>query len=147
MLSEKDNLMKHIEDVKVGNEFMVTKEVDQYRPIYYAGASGDFNPIHIDPVFARSVGMERNIIHGLCSMAWVSTTITSWAGDVRSLKKLRVRFSKPIYPEDVITIKGRVIEIKVNRVIIEIEAVNQRGDKVLTRGYGEVELPSRTKPE
>ncbi len=136
--------MKHIEDVKIGDEFMLTKEVDQYRPIYYAGASGDFNPIHIDPVFAKSVGLEKNVLHGLCSMAWVSTTIISWAGDVRALKKLRVRFAKPIYPEDVITIRGQVREIKGNRVSIEVEALNQRGEKVLTHGLGEVELPSRT---
>lgn len=134
--------MKHIEDVKIGDEFMLTKEVDHYRPIYYAGASGDFNPIHIDPVFARSVGMERNILHGLCSMAWVSTTIISWAGDVMALKKLKVRFAKPVYPEDVITIKCFVRGIKENRVSLSIEAVNQRGEKVISHGSGEVELPS-----
>jgi acyl dehydratase len=137
--------MKHIEEVKIGNEFILTKEVDQYRPIYYAGASGDFNPIHIDPVFARSVGMERNVLHGLCSMAWVASTITSWAGDVRALKKLNVRFARPVYPEDVITIKGIVKEIQGNRVSLAIEAVNQRGEKVISHGSGEVELPSLKK--
>lgn len=137
--------MKHIEDVKIGDEFMLTKEVDHYRPIYYAGASGDFNPIHIDPVFAKSVGLERNILHGLCSMAWVSTTITSWAGDITALKKLKVRFAKPVYPEDVITIKCAVREIIGNRVVLSIEAHNQRGERVISHGSGEVELPSSQK--
>jgi acyl dehydratase len=135
--------MKFIEDVKIGDVFVLTKEVDQYRPIYYAGASGDFNPIHIDPGFAKSVGMEKNILHGLCTMAWASITITSWAGDVRALKRLKVKFSKPVYPEDVLTIKCTVTEIKDKRVLIDIEATNQRNEKVISRGRGEVELPSR----
>lgn len=135
--------MKYLEEVKIGDEFILTKEVDQYRPIYYAGASGDFNPIHIDPQFAKSVGMEKNVLHGLCSMAWVSMTIVSWAGEVKALKKLKVRFSKPIYPEDVITIKCKIHEIKGNRVIINVDALNQKNEKVLSRGEAEVELPSR----
>lgn len=133
--------MKRLEDIKVGDEFFLTREVDQYRPIYYAGASGDFNPIHIDPVFARSVGLEKNVLHGFCSMAWVANTIISWAGDIRGLKKLKVRFSKPVYPEDVITITGKVKEIKGNRVLVEITAVNQKNEKVITKGVGEVEFP------
>jgi len=75
----------------------------------------------------------------------VATTITSWTGNIKTLKKLKVRFAKPVYPEDVITIKGCVTEIKENRVLLSIEAVNQRGEKVISHGSGVVELPSLKK--
>ncbi len=57
---------------------------DKYLPHRYAGASGDFNPIHIDVEFAQSVGLPRNILHGLYSMAQVARACTSAAGAIRA---------------------------------------------------------------
>ena len=66
---------------------------DKYLPHRYAGASGDFNPIHVDPEFARQVGLPQNILHGLYSMAQVARAQTEAAGgDPRSLKRLEVQF-------------------------------------------------------
>jgi len=115
--------------------------VDKYRPIYYAGASGDFNPIHIDPAFAKNVGLEGNILQGLCTMAWVSMAVTSWTGDIRSIKTLKGRFSKPVRPEDMITITGRIVSIEGTRIKIEISANNQKREQVISHAFAEVELP------
>ncbi len=62
---------------------------DKYLPHRYAGASGDFNPIHIDPEFAKAVGLPGNILHGLYSMAQVARAHTDAAGDPRALRRLR----------------------------------------------------------
>ena len=64
---------------------------DKYLPHRYAGASGDFNPIHIDTEFAQQVGLPRNILHGLYSMALVARAATG-DGDPRALKRLSVQF-------------------------------------------------------
>ncbi len=66
---------------------------DKYLPHRYAGACGDFNPIHIDVEFAKSVGLPQNILHGLYSMAQVARACTNAAGgDPRSLRRLSVQF-------------------------------------------------------
>ena len=65
-------------------ELRVTPE--KYLPHRYAGASGDFNPIHIDPEFAKSVGLPGNILHGLYSMAQVAREHTAAALSLRSLE-------------------------------------------------------------
>ena len=71
----------------------LTVTPDKYVPHRYAGASGDFNPIHIDPEFAKAVGLPGNILHGLYSMAQVARAATQAAGgDPRSLKRLSVQF-------------------------------------------------------
>ncbi len=67
---------------------------DKYLPHRYAGASGDFNPIHVDPEFAKSVGLPSNILHGLYSMGLVAkaAAVGLAGGDPRALKKLTVQF-------------------------------------------------------
>src|ERR1700692_3419219 len=73
---------------------------DKYVPHRYAGASGDFNPIHIDLEFAKAVGLPQNILHGLYSMAQVARAATQAAGgDPRSLKRLSVQFRGMDVPE------------------------------------------------
>ena len=79
-------------DLKPGDsipELRVTP--DKYLPYRYAGASGDFNPIHIDPEFARQVGLPGNILHGLWSMAQVARAQTEAAGGPDRLRRLSVQ--------------------------------------------------------
>ena len=85
--------MAELGDLKQGDslpELRVTP--DKYLPHRYAGASGDFNPIHIDPEFAKAVGLPSNILHGLYSMAEVARAHTDAAGDPRALRRLSVQF-------------------------------------------------------
>ena len=80
---------------------------DKYLPHRYAGASGDFNPIHIDREFAQQVGLPSNILHGLYSMAQVARAVTSSAGgDPRSLRRLSVQFRGMGLPEQEIVVTG-----------------------------------------
>ena len=72
---------------------------DRYLTVRYAGASGDFNPIHIDEEFARSVGLPGRILHGLWTMAQVARAVTEAAGDPAALRSLDVRFRGLALPE------------------------------------------------
>ena len=96
---------------------------DKYLPHRYAGASGDFNPIHIDPEFAKQVGLPSTILHGLWSMAQVARACVNAAGgDPRSLKRLSVQFRGMGFPEQEITVTGSVKEERDGRMIVETEA-------------------------
>jgi acyl dehydratase len=80
---------------------------DKYLPHRYAGASGDFNPIHIDREFAQQVGLPSNILHGLYSMAQVARACTQAAGgDPRTLRRLSVQFRGMGLPEQEIVVTG-----------------------------------------
>lgn len=84
---------------------------DKFLPHRYAGASGDFNPIHIDTEFAKMVGLPSSILHGLYVMGLVAKAATYEAGgDPRALKKLSVQFRGMSYPEQEIEVSGEVIE-------------------------------------
>ena len=78
---------------------------DKYLPFRYAGASGDFNPIHLDAELARAVGFPSNILHGLWSMAQVArAAVEAGGGDPRSLKRLSVQFRGIGLPEQEIVV-------------------------------------------
>jgi acyl dehydratase len=111
---------------------------DKYLPHRYAGASGDFNPIHIDPEFAKQVGLPSNILHGLYSMAQVARACTRAAGgDPRSLRRLSVQFRGMGFPEHEITVTGTERESRDGTVILALEAA-QRGKKIIKNGEAEL---------
>jgi acyl dehydratase len=113
---------------------------DKYVPHRYAGASGDFNPIHIDNDFAQMVGLPRNILHGLYTMAQVARAQTEAAGgDPRSLKRLNVQFRGMGVPEDEIVVTGTVTSREGNSVVISTEAV-QAGNGIVRNAEAELEL-------
>ena len=95
---------------------------DKYLPHRYAGASGDFNPIHIDPEFAKAVGLPGNILHGLYSMAQVARASGEAAGDATKLKRLSVQFRGMGFPEQEITVSGTVKEERDGRVVVDTVA-------------------------
>jgi acyl dehydratase len=105
---------------------------DKYLPHRYAGASGDFNPIHIDPEFARAVGLPGNILHGLYTMAQVARAHTGAAGgDPRALKRLSVQFRGMGAPEQEILVTATVKEADDGRVVTETVAA--QGDNRIIR--------------
>lgn len=113
---------------------------DKYLPHRYAGASGDFNPIHIDPEFAKQVGLPGNILHGLYMMALVARANAQLAeGDPRALRRLTVQFRGMGAPEQEIVVSGTVKEVDGNRVTVECEAA-QAENKVIRNAEAEVEL-------
>ena len=113
---------------------------DKYLPHRYAGASGDFNPIHIDNDFAQMVGLPRNILHGLYSMAQVARAQTEAAGgDPKALRRLRVQFRGMGVPEEEIVVTGTVRERDGNRVVVDTEA-HQSGNGIIRNAEAELEV-------
>jgi acyl dehydratase len=126
-------------DLNVGDqvpELRVTP--GKYLPHMYAGASGDFNPIHIDPEFAKQVGLPSNILHGLWSMAQVARAVTNAAGgDPRSLRRLSVQFRGMGFPEQELSVTGSVTEEGEGRVVVAAEA-EQGGNKIIKNAEAEL---------
>ena len=115
----------------VSDTFTEVRDCDTYRPIYYASASGDFNPIHLDKVVGEAAGLGGVVLHGMCTMAWAVEAATKYLGDPGRLRKVRVRFSRPVAVDDTITFEGKVTSIENGRLVAEILAKNQRGEEVL----------------
>ena len=111
---------------------------DKYLPHRYAGASGDFNPIHIDPEFAKSVGLPSTILHGLYTMALVArASVAAAGGDPRALRRLSVQFRGMAVPEQEIVVTGSVREVDGGRVVIETEA-QQAGKRIVRNAEAEL---------
>ena len=106
-------------------------EVNKYLPYYYAGASLDFNLIHIDNEFAKQVGLGGIILQGLCTMAFVYKCVMR-DNDPSNLKKLKVRFRHPVKPLDKLTIGGKITSQEKDQTTIELIATNQKGEQVVT---------------
>jgi acyl dehydratase len=117
----------------------LTVTPDKYVPHRYAGASGDFNPIHIDPEFAKAVGLPQNILHGLYSMAQVARAATqAGGGDPRALKRLSVQFRGMGIPEHEIRVTGTVREKRDGRVVVDTVA-EQNGNQIVRNAEAELE--------
>jgi 3-hydroxybutyryl-CoA dehydratase len=125
-------------DIQKGQAFESVETVDKYRAIYYAGASGDFNPIHIDPDFGKFVGLGGAILQGLCTLAFAAKAVTDWRGDPGALTKLACRFSAPVMMEDVITVKGTVASVENGRAALELKVTKQTGAEVLQKVSAQV---------
>jgi acyl dehydratase len=113
---------------------------DKYLPHRYAGASGDFNPIHIDPEFAKAVGLPSNILHGLYSMGLVARANAALAGgDPRALKRLTVQFRGMGMPEQEIVVSGTVKEVDGDKVVVDTVAT-QGENQIIRNAEAEVRL-------
>jgi acyl dehydratase len=128
-------------DLNVGDqipELRVTP--DKYLPHRYAGASGDFNPIHIDDEFAKAVGLPRNILHGLYGMGLAAKANSALAdGDPRALKRLAVQFRGMGFPEQEIVVSGTVKSVEGDRVVIDTVAA-QGETQIIKNAEAELEL-------
>ncbi len=112
---------------------------DKYLTVRYAGASGDFNPIHIDEEFARSVGLPGRILHGLWTMAQVARAQTEAAGGPEHLKRLSVQFRGMGVPEQEVLVTGTVREAHDGRVVIDTVA-EQAGKQIIRNAEAELEI-------
>jgi acyl dehydratase len=118
----------------------VAETIERLDLIRYAGASGDFNPIHWNDEVARAVGLPGVIAHGMYSMGVAARMIAGWAGDPGAVKRLRVRFSAMIEPGQTLTAKGEVAEVDGNRVVVRFHAEDEKGNKVLSKGEADLDL-------
>jgi acyl dehydratase len=106
---------------------------DRYVTYRYAGASGDFNPIHLNDEFARSVDLPGHILHGLWTMAQVARAAGDAAGDPLALKSLSVQFRGLGVPEKEITVTSKLKSAEGEEAVYDCEAV-QDGNKLVRRG-------------
>jgi acyl dehydratase len=112
---------------------------DKFLTVRYAGASGDFNPIHIDEEFARAVGLPGRILHGLWTMAQVARAQTEAAGGPEHLKRLSVQFRGMGVPEQEVVVSGTVREVADGRAVIDTVA-EQAGSQIIRNAQAELEL-------
>ncbi len=115
----------------------LTTTPDRYLTVRYAGASGDFNPIHIDEQFAQQVGLPGRILHGLWTMAQVARAQTEAAGGPQALRRLQVQFRGMGVPEQEITVRSTVRELRDGNALVDTRA--EQGGKAIIRN-AEAEL-------
>jgi acyl dehydratase len=112
---------------------------DRYLTVRYAGASGDFNPIHIDEDFAKQVGLPGRILHGLWTMAQVARAQTEAGGGPEALQRLRVQFRGMGRPEVELQVTGEVREVRDGVAIVDARAV-QDGSAIIRNAEAELRL-------
>jgi acyl dehydratase len=112
---------------------------DKYLPHRYAGASGDFNPIHIDKEFATAVGLPSNILHGLYGMAQVARAVQAAAGgDPRRVRRLSVQFRGMGFPEQEIVVSGTVRSARDGTAVVDVEAA-QGENRIIRNAEAEIQ--------
>jgi acyl dehydratase len=126
-----------IEAGKPIDELKVTP--DRFLPIRYAGASGDFNPIHTDKEYATMVGLPSTILHGLWSMAQVARALGDNAGGPEHVKSLSVQFRGMGFPEKEITVSGNVTSVEAGDATVELVA-EQDGKAIIRNAVGVVSV-------
>jgi acyl dehydratase len=123
-----------------GDELRTLKVTpDKYLTIRYAGASGDFNPIHIDEEFAKQVGLPGRILHGLWSMAQVARAQTEATGGPHALKRLSVQFRGMGLPEQELTVKSRVTAVADGRATVDMVA-EQAGNEIIRNAQADLDV-------
>ena len=127
--------------LKIGqtHEETVVEDLKRTQIVMYAGASGDYNPIHTDEVFATKVaGYPGVFAHGMLTMGMTGKMLTDYVGDAR-LTKYGVRFTSQVWPGDTLDATATVKEVKDGLVELDIETKNQDGVVVLS-GYAEARI-------
>jgi acyl dehydratase len=129
--------MPKLDDVTLGDQIpTVTETLDQARLIQYAGASGDFNPLHWQEEFASRVSPTGGIIaHGMLNMGLVSSAVTAWAGGPEHVRSLSTSFRSPCPVGSTVTFGGQVVEVdrEARTATLSVWAELQDGSKVVDR--------------
>jgi acyl dehydratase len=134
----------YYEAVRLGDELPALSKgpIDRVQLARYAGASGDFNPVHVDEAYARSLGMPSVYAPGMLVMGMVGQLVADWSRGAQ-LRRFGVRFSKIVWPGDLVVAKGRVMERWGDNgryfADVEVWAENQKGE-LLLRGSALIQL-------
>ena len=140
-------MARTFEQVKEGDEVpaFVVENLTRTDLVKYAGASGDFNPIHHDEGFSKVAGNPTVFGHGMLTAGFVGKCVTDFVG-AENLRTFKVRFATRVWPGDTITCKGRVTkkydEAGEHRIDGEVAALNQKGE-VAVSGTFTAALPAR----
>ena len=125
--------------LKPGDAIELKVTPDPYVTVRYAGASGDFNPIHIDEQFAKAAGLPGRILHGLWTMAQVARAHTEAAGGPERLRSLAVQFRGMGLLDEEITISGTVRESRDGVAAVDSEA-EQAGNRIIRNAVAETDV-------
>jgi acyl dehydratase len=132
-------------NLKVGDTYQeqLVNDLTRTQIVQYAGASGDYNPVHTDEVFATKIaGFPSVFAHGMLTMGMTGKMLTNYVGDGR-LTKYGVRFTRQVFPGDTLNAKAVVTEIKQesgqNLVELTVETANQDGQLVVS-GYAQARI-------
>ena len=130
------------QDLTLGEELFTRHyPVDRALLVRYAGASGDFNPIHYNERFAREVGLEGVIAHGMATMGLAAAAVTDWAGDPGAVVDYGVRFTRPIVVPDPgevdVVVTGSVGALEEDAVRVDLK-VTVEGKTVLAKAQAHV---------
>jgi len=112
---------------------------DKYLTVRYAGASGDYNPIHIDEEFAKQVGLPGRILHGLWTMAQVARAQTEAGGGPHALKRLSVQFRGMGVPEQEVTVRSTVREVREDDTAVVDTVAEQGGNQIIRNAEAELD--------
>ena len=118
----------------VGEErtLVLVEDLTRTRIVQYAGASGDYNPLHTDEIFAREIaGYPGVFAHGMLTMGMTARVVTDWFGE-EALAEYGVRFSKQVWPGDTLTATAKVESVEDGLANFTVTTVNQKGEIVLT---------------
>jgi acyl dehydratase len=137
----------HFEDIAVGNEIpSLTKQPTTRQLVMWAGASGDYNPIHYDKDFAQGRGLSGVIVQGQLVGSFLGQLVTDWVGEQGMLRKLTCSYKGSNYPGEAIICKGKVskkyVEGGEHRLECSLWAENAAGEKTVT-GMAIVVMPAR----
>lgn len=136
-------MLKYYEDLKAGDHFpTISKDpISRVQLVKYAGASGDFNPLHTVEAVGEKAGTGI-IAHGMLVMGMAAQGVTSWIPR-KYVNSLQIRFRKMTFPGERIHVTGKVLEKKENnRIVSEVVAMNDEGE-VKVSGIFEATLPSK----
>jgi acyl dehydratase len=125
--------------LRTGETIELKVTPDPYVTVRYAGASGDFNPIHIDEEFAKNVGLPGRILHGLWTMAQVARAHTEAAGGPEALKSLSVQFRGMGVMGAEVTVTGSVGEAGDGIIVVRSEA-EQNGTRIIRNAVAEISI-------
>jgi peroxisomal enoyl-CoA hydratase 2 len=137
------------EDLSVGDEAppLVVEDLSRTHFVRYAGASGDFNPMHHDDTIATSVGNPSVFGHGMLTAGLMARVLKDWFGP-DALRRYQVRFSKQVWPGETLTCTAKVTGLRdseeggIGLVDVECQVVNQDGEVKLT-GTATATVPKR----
>lgn len=138
---------RYVEDVQPDDSFELTVR-DLTRPdfVRYAGASGDFNPIHYDEQYAHSLGNPRVFGQGMLTMGYAGHLVSDWLG-LDTIRRFETRFLARVWPGDTVVVRGRVQDVKGDRTVSADLAVDHANGESLLSGTVTAVLPSQAAAE
>ena len=120
-------------EIAVGDEYeeVSVDDLPRSQIVMYAGASGDFQPLHSDEIYAQASGFKGTFAHGMLTMGLAGKALTNFAGP-GTLKTYKARFQAQVWPGDTLTTKLTIKEINQDTATLTLETKNQQGTQVLT---------------